>query len=602
MTAAAMNALSDPMAGVFTPDPKALLLRDTMVLEDLRLDEAASKDGKVVMEGIFAKCGIPTKNKRVYGEGLWKKNIVRLNERMEAKRVFGELDHPSDGKTLLQRASHYLTGLRIEGDTVIGRLELLPDKSGTPAAQAHSIISSGGKMGVSSRGFGLTETDRHGNTVVKEDSYRLDTFDLVADPAVDDAYPEVCYEDVYGGGTTMSGTLTLESLRKDNPGLVEQIEAAAKAEANGVAGRAADAIEAMQTENASLKARLAALDGDAGDLRERMATEVAAAVEQRTAQITERVKSDLMSDPDVALAKRIVSEDIPALLKPLVRIGGDEGDAERELADTKLALRQSEANVDALAGKMTELTVAYRVASVLEFDPHADTIREMLGDLSQIESPEAATSRIDSIRKTLRDKGMYEGEIQSRADLDAMAERAADAIEALKQEKVDLEERVASLEAKLTESQNKVDAGALAEAKAKVKRLATENDDLKLKLRVEEMISHRTDREALRDRLMECESVKQAEAMFESLAESESGGGSIMERVRARMQGRSRATQDDEMQLGEQDSSVGAGAASGKTNSKRGGGEPSLLESDLKAVGLDLDDVKGQEPTAGDGK
>jgi hypothetical protein len=602
------SAVADPLAGVFKPDPRAVLLRDTMVLEDLRLDEAASKDGKVVMEGIFAKCGIPTKNKRVYSEGLWKKNIARLNERMGQKAVYGELDHPSDGKTLLQRVSHYLTGLRIVGETVVGRLELLPDKFGTPAAQAHSIISSGGKIGVSSRGFGLTETDRHGNTVVKEDSYRLDTFDLVADPAVDDAYPEVCYEDVYGGGATMSDTVTLESLKKDHPDLVDAIEGAARTEVDEVAGRAADAIEKLKAENADLRSRLASVEGDAGDLRERMATEVAAAIERHTAEITERVKSDLMSDPDVALAKRLVSEDIPALLRPLVRMGGEPGDADKELADTKLSLRQAESDVQALTGKVTELAVAYRVATTLEFDPHADTIREMLGDLSKIDSPDDATVRIEAIRKTLRDKGMYEGEIASWNDLDDVVGRAADAIDLLKRENAELEGRVASMEADMNEGQAKVDAGALAEAKAKVANLVRENADLSLRLRVEEMISHRRDREAIRDRLIECGSVGAAEAMFESLAEygdgaddDAGGAGFVMERVRARLRSRSRAAREDEMQEEGGRPSVGAGAAGKRTGSRSGGGDTSLLESDLRRAGLDLDDVMVQPP-AGDGK
>ena len=85
------------------------LLRDVCFVR-LSLDEAAA-DGKIRVKGEFAKCGTATENKRVYPEGVWTKEIGRLGKAFNERRVFGEMDHPADGRTSLQRVSHIVTSL-----------------------------------------------------------------------------------------------------------------------------------------------------------------------------------------------------------------------------------------------------------------------------------------------------------------------------------------------------------------------------------------------------------------------------------------------------------------------------------------------------------
>ena len=77
------------------------LLTDVRFVQ-LSLDEATG-DGKIKVKGEFAKCDIATENKRIYPEGVWNKEIGRLGRALGERRVFGEMDHPSDGRTSLNR-------------------------------------------------------------------------------------------------------------------------------------------------------------------------------------------------------------------------------------------------------------------------------------------------------------------------------------------------------------------------------------------------------------------------------------------------------------------------------------------------------------------
>ncbi len=60
----------------------------------------------MVARGEFGRWGVATQNGRIYSESLMGREIKRLNEDLKSRRVLGELDHPSDGKTSLKRVSH----------------------------------------------------------------------------------------------------------------------------------------------------------------------------------------------------------------------------------------------------------------------------------------------------------------------------------------------------------------------------------------------------------------------------------------------------------------------------------------------------------------
>jgi hypothetical protein len=142
-----------------------------------------SENGGFRVEGIFQRSDVENANKRVYPRSIWERELkeARVAEALATRSMFGELDHPSDGKTKLQRVSHVITDLNLQEDGVMtGAAEILP----TPNGQIlRSLFESGVQVGISSRGSGSVQNGR-----VQED-FKLNTFDFVARPSTPGALP-----------------------------------------------------------------------------------------------------------------------------------------------------------------------------------------------------------------------------------------------------------------------------------------------------------------------------------------------------------------------------------------------------------------------------
>lgn len=128
----------------------------------------------------------PNRNGRVYPRELWEKviNSEYVKEMMGSKCLFGENNHPFDDRVEidLNNVSHCIHDLYIEGDSVIGVIDLLP----TPAGEIiNKLIDYGSKIGISSRGAGSVQSDGS----VNPDDYQFFTFDLVPRPSVAAARP-----------------------------------------------------------------------------------------------------------------------------------------------------------------------------------------------------------------------------------------------------------------------------------------------------------------------------------------------------------------------------------------------------------------------------
>lgn len=150
-----------------------------------------SASGKLVARGPFGYADKPTENRRVYPRHIMERELRRLENVIGARKVFGECDHPADGKTKLSRASHLITGLELDVDgTVAGVAEVMNTQAGQ---NIRAIYEAGGQIGVSSRGYGSVTRNEDGYDVVQED-FQLDTYDFVADPAQRDAYPDMTTE------------------------------------------------------------------------------------------------------------------------------------------------------------------------------------------------------------------------------------------------------------------------------------------------------------------------------------------------------------------------------------------------------------------------
>jgi hypothetical protein len=152
----------------------------------IQLQLVESRNGALVAEGEFGYCDRPTSNGRVYPREIMEREFDRLRPKMKSGGLFGELDHPEDGKTKLQRVAMIIEDMRIESNgRVVGRFRVI---EGTPNGDTlAAIVRSGGQVGVSSRGIGSTVTE--GTSLVVQEDFRLFGYDAVAEPAVSTALP-----------------------------------------------------------------------------------------------------------------------------------------------------------------------------------------------------------------------------------------------------------------------------------------------------------------------------------------------------------------------------------------------------------------------------
>ena len=149
------------------------------------ITEANAKGEKeVYIEGVFMQADQKNRNGRIYESRVLKPAEEKyVNEQVSKGRAVGELNHP-DGPTVnLDKVSHRITELRMEGSNVVGKALIL----NTPMGQiVKGLVEGGCQLGVSSRGMGSLER-RKGAMYVKED-FVLSTVDIVQDPSAPEAF------------------------------------------------------------------------------------------------------------------------------------------------------------------------------------------------------------------------------------------------------------------------------------------------------------------------------------------------------------------------------------------------------------------------------
>lgn len=157
--------------------------RANMVVESS--GEGALKS--LYMKGIFIQGGVKNANERVYPVSEIESAVETLNKQIiEGYSVLGEVDHPDDLKINLDRVSHMITQMWMDGANGFGKLKILP----TPMGQLVStMLESGVKLGVSSRGSGNVN-DMDGRV----SDFEIVTVDIVAQPSAPNAYPKAIYE------------------------------------------------------------------------------------------------------------------------------------------------------------------------------------------------------------------------------------------------------------------------------------------------------------------------------------------------------------------------------------------------------------------------
>ncbi len=152
----------------------------------LERDEGSDGKKSLHLNGICIQGDIRNANQRVYSSEEIGRAVKTLNEQIAGGySVLGEVDHPQDLKINLDRVSHMITKMWMDGPNGYGKLKILP----TPMGQLiQSMLEAGVKLGVSSRGSG--EVDSSG----KVQGFEIITVDVVAQPSAPGAYPTPVYE------------------------------------------------------------------------------------------------------------------------------------------------------------------------------------------------------------------------------------------------------------------------------------------------------------------------------------------------------------------------------------------------------------------------
>lgn len=131
------------------------------------------------------------RNGRIYPKELWE-NVLSsdyVKEMIESHGLVGELDHPEERLEIsLQNVSHVINDMWIEGDKVMGTIDILPTPSGKIVSE---LLDYGTDIGISSRGAGSVGA----NNIVDPD-YQFVTFDFVARPSCEAARLNMIVESV----------------------------------------------------------------------------------------------------------------------------------------------------------------------------------------------------------------------------------------------------------------------------------------------------------------------------------------------------------------------------------------------------------------------
>lgn len=153
--------------------------------EDINLiTEEVDGEKQYHIDGIFMQAEQKNRNGRVYPKKTLMNEVARYNkEYVMPSRAMGELGHPEGPQLNLERVSHLIKELRVDGNDVYGKAKILD----TPYGKiVKDLIKEGVKIGVSSRGMGSLK-QKNGINEVQED-FSLSAVDIVADPSAPDAY------------------------------------------------------------------------------------------------------------------------------------------------------------------------------------------------------------------------------------------------------------------------------------------------------------------------------------------------------------------------------------------------------------------------------
>tara|TARA_R100001377_G_C3171619_1_gene103279 strand:- start:236 stop:838 length:603 start_codon:yes stop_codon:yes gene_type:complete len=165
-----------------------MLLRDFNEFQPLQILSEGKNSKTMKVRGIFSEAEKKNGNGRIYEKKLLEREVRNLQPQIQERRLCGELDHPNDEVVHLANVSHIITNLQMEGNNLVGEAEFLDTPSGRILQE---LAKAGVRIGISSRATGSVEHDMKEDAYMVQDNLRMITWDMVADPSCQNAFPQL---------------------------------------------------------------------------------------------------------------------------------------------------------------------------------------------------------------------------------------------------------------------------------------------------------------------------------------------------------------------------------------------------------------------------
>jgi hypothetical protein len=140
-------------------------------------------EGGMILSGICQRAEKLNHNGRRYSKQILEREVKNYQSLIDENRATGELDHPDSSVVSLEKVSHIVTALWMDGDDVYGKIKVLSTPAGLTL---RALIDGGVQVGISSRGLGSVH-QRNGETIV-DDDFQLICFDMVSEPSTPGAF------------------------------------------------------------------------------------------------------------------------------------------------------------------------------------------------------------------------------------------------------------------------------------------------------------------------------------------------------------------------------------------------------------------------------
>lgn len=161
------------------------LIREHTETVKLIVEGDTNKPKNYFIEGVFLQTNKKNRNNRMYDRAIMENEVKRYtDEYINRNRAYGELGHPDSPTINLDRVSHMIKSLKLEGNDFIGRAKVMD----TPYGKiVKALMDEGAQLAVSSRGLGSL-VEKNGVNVVQDDFVLATAADIVADPSAPDAF------------------------------------------------------------------------------------------------------------------------------------------------------------------------------------------------------------------------------------------------------------------------------------------------------------------------------------------------------------------------------------------------------------------------------